>query len=281
MTCYLCNYPHFEKCKGRVRDAPNLEFRRCSACELVYLETVEHIKAGHYEESGMHDDALFPIEAWLRQTAEDDQRRIDNLRPMLVNRSILDFGCGAGGFIQRATNIAASVTGLELEKRVREYWGKQYEIYESLNQVGKFDIITAFHVVEHLADPRAILSQLAEHLNKNGQLIIEVPSADDALLTLYDNQDFQNFTYWSQHLFLFNADTMRQLAKQAGLEVVSIQQHQRYSLANHLHWLSHGKPGGHQKWAFLDNPELSRAYASALGSIGKSDTIIAYLQKAK
>ncbi len=116
--------------------------------------------------------------------------------------------------------------------------------------VGGYDLITAFHVVEHLIDPRATLKELAARLKDGGRLVIEVPSSEDALLTLYENDAFQRFTYWSQHLYLLNAKTLSQLATQAGLRVVSIKQFQRYPLSNHLHWLSRNRPGGHKHWSF-------------------------------
>jgi hypothetical protein len=110
-------------------------------------------------------------------------------------------------------------------------------------------------------------------------MVIEVPSSEDVLLTLYDSDAFKHFTYWSLHLFLFNAATLETLAKQAGLKVMAIQHYQRYPLSNHLHWLSQGKPGGHQLWAFIDTPELMQAYSQALASIGKTDTLIAHLER--
>ena len=69
------------------------------------------------------------------------------------------------------------------------------------------------------------------------------------------------------------------LACQAGLRVVAVQHYQRYPLSNHLHWLSQGKPGGHQRWAFLDTPEMARAYANTLAALGKTDTLIAHLER--
>jgi len=80
--------------------------------------------------------------------------------------------------------------------------------------------------------------------------------------------------------YLFNAETLRQLTEQAGLRIVTIQQYQRYPLSNHLHWLSQGKLGGHQKWTFLDSPEFNSAYANALAAMGKCDTLIAHLELA-
>jgi hypothetical protein len=122
-----------------------------------------------------------------------------------------------------------------------------------------------------------MISKLAQKLQPQGRMILEVPSAEDALLTLYDCDAFQRFTYWSQHLFLFNAATLEMLARQAGLRVVAIQHYQRYPLSNHMHWLSQGHPGGHQRWSFLDTPEMTQAYANALAAIGKTDTLIAHM----
>ena len=140
-------------------------------------------------------------------------------------------------------------------------------------------MITAFHVVEHLQNPRGIISNLGKLLKPKGRLIVEVPSADDALLTLYDCDAFQRFTYWSQHLFLFNASTLTLLAEQAGLKVIAVQHYQRYPLSNHIYWLSQGKPGGHQRWSFMDTPELRQAYTNMLASMGRTDTLVAHLER--
>jgi 2-polyprenyl-3-methyl-5-hydroxy-6-metoxy-1,4-benzoquinol methylase len=209
----------------------------------------------------------------------DDQRRFDMVKAMLPNKRLLDFGCGAGGFLKKAKTLTADITGIELEKRVRFYWTGQLNIVPSMETAGNdYDLITAFHVIEHLTDPRGILTSLSRLLKPNGRIIIEVPNAEDALLTLYDSSAFQRFTYWSQHLFLFNSNTLALLARQAELKVVALQHCQRYPLSNHLHWLSKGKPGGHQRWAFMDTPELSQAYANTLAKLGKSDTLIAHLE---
>jgi hypothetical protein len=108
---------------------------------------------------------------------------------------------------------------------------------------------------------------------------VEVPSSSDALLSLYNSVPFQNFTYWSPHLFLFNPDTFKKLSKKADLSLNWVKSIQRYPLSNHLHWLSHGLPGGHEKWSFLDSPNLTSAYEETLASLGITDTLIASLSK--
>ncbi len=279
MKCYLCNSSEFSKRKGTVRDTPHLEILECNGCGLVTLSTADHIIPGFYENSGMHGTEPFPMDLWLKETEWDDQRRFEMVKTLLPNKRVLDFGCGAAGFLNKVKTLASDVIGVELESRVKNYWNSQIEIVPSIDGLEKkYDLITAFHVIEHLQDPRSILKKLGSLLSSSGRLVIEVPSAEDALLTLYDCDPFQRFTYWSQHLFLYNSNTLETLAKQAELRVVAIQHYQRYPLSNHLFWLSKGKPAGHQIWSFLDNPELTKAYSNTLASIGKTDTLIAHLE---
>lgn len=279
MNCYLCQSSHFTPRKGEVRDAPEMQIVECDICGLVTLSAKDHIVQGFYENSGMHGAEPTPMDAWLKETEWDDQRRFDMVKAMLPNKRLLDFGCGAAGFLHLARNLAAAVMGIELETRVRDYWAGQINIVPTVEAAGGgYDLITAFHVIEHLPDPRSMLSSLARQLAPSGRIVVEVPSANDALITLYDCDAFQRFTYWSQHLFLFNAFTLEMLACQAGLRVLAVQHYQRYPLSNHLYWLSEGKPGGHQRWAFLDTPELASAYSNTLASMGKADTVIAHLE---
>lgn len=284
-ACYLCASVSHAIRKGAVRDAIGLPIRECEQCGLVSLASNSHIDAEFYQQSGMHGTDPLPMETWLAETRWDDTRRFKLLEASLPSKSVLDFGCGAGGFLQRALSLTQVVTGIELETRVQEYWASQLTILPNLETAEsaskRYEIITAFHVIEHLPDPRSILKRLSALLKAGGRIIAEVPSAQDALLTLYDCDAFQRFTYWSQHLFLFTASTLEQLAKQAGLKVISIQYYQRYPLSNHLHWLSRGQPGGHQKWAFLESPTLNEAYASSLAALGRTDTLIAHLECAE
>ena len=143
----------------------------------------------------------------------------------------------------------------------------------------RFDVITAFHVLEHLRDPLVVLRGLGDHLAARGRLVVEVPNADDAMLTIYQCPAFMKF-YYVGHLYLFNVHTLRLLAQRAGFEVDFIRGVQRWPLSNTLYWLSRGEPGGHQHWGrFLDNELLQRAYADTLAACGATDTLIAQLSR--
>lgn len=284
MKCYLCETTSFIERKGKVRDAPLMKILECSSCGLVTLEKRDHINSEFYKNSGMHGQNPDTLEFWLKETDWDDQRRFLMFKEKIVNKRILDFGCGAAGFLNKINKISSYAAGIEVEDRVRKFWKDKMDLFPSIEDCitkenRKFDLITSFHVFEHLIDPRRVLTSFSNILDSKGNVIIEVPNASDALLTLYDCQDFQKFNYWSQHLFVFNELNLKTLAEQSGFNILSIQYYQRYPLSNHLYWLSKGLPGGHNQWSFLDNPILQNAYAASLSSLGKTDTLIAYLEK--
>lgn len=278
--CYLCDCTEHRHRPGKVRDDASLNILECQECGLVFLSRTE-LPAGFYEQSCMHGSDPQPIDKWLRDADRDDERRFRYLSEAMTNRDMLDFGCGVGGFLLKARSTARHAMGIELEARCQPHFqANGMDVFQSIadlpsNQI--FDLITAFHVLEHLGDPANMLRQLATRLRDGGRIIIEVPSSADALLTLYENAPFSEFTYWSCHLYLFNAANLPLLAQKAGLKIDYISQIQRYPLSNHLHWLAKGKPGGHQLWNFLDSEELSRTYEARLASLGKTDTLIASL----
>ena len=284
--CYLCGNTEFNKRPGSVRDNPELEILECASCGLVFLSSFDHIRNGFYENSGMHGENVPDIQAILKDTAWDDERRFQYLKSVLPNRRLLDFGCGAGGFLSKARELAVTAHGVEPETRLSSHYQSHgLTIFRNLSDIstdirgGGYDIITMFHVLEHIPDPKSILGKLSEMLADNGQIIVEVPNADDALLTVYNSKPFSCFTYWSCHLFLYTAKTLQRLFDQMNLKVNYIKQIQRYPLSNHLYWLANGKPGGHQKWHFFDSPELHAAYEKQLAAIGKCDTILASVSR--
>ncbi|MDD3296568.1 MAG: class I SAM-dependent methyltransferase [Candidatus Omnitrophica bacterium] len=281
IECYLCKNKQLKERSGNVRDNPSLKVLECSSCGLVFLSSFEHIKDDFYEKSGIHNSQVPPIEAWDKEANADGIRHFESLKDKLVGSSLLDFGCGTGNFLLKARALTDKIAGVEPEERLVEYCRSNgIKVYSSISKIPsgeKYDFITLFHVLEHLVNPRDVLIRLKDFLSSKGEIIIEVPNADDALLSLYENKAFSEFTYWSCHLFLFNPGTLKSIASQAGLKVNYIKQVQRYPLSNHLYWLANGMPGGHKEWGFLNSEELNKAYAKQLAGINKCDSVLASL----
>ncbi len=68
------------------------------------------------------------------------------MKNSLINKKVLDFGSGNGGFLKLTRNVSKIVLGIELEKAVIPYYEKEnISIENSLDRVSeKFDIITSF-----------------------------------------------------------------------------------------------------------------------------------------
>ena len=282
--CYLCKHTEFEKLDGIVRDNPDLAILKCKNCSLVFLSSFDHICDNFYEEDGMFGGNFGGsayIEKWLKDTKDDDSRRFNMLKKEIKDKKVLDFGCGNGGFLNSAKKIAKKAVGIELQKTVRDFHNQNgLEVFENLDEAKeKFDYITLFHVLEHLKDPVELLKTLGEKLTEDGQMIIEVPNSNDALITLYKNYWFMRFTYWSCHLYLFNEQTLLEVAKKAGYRVKYLKQVQRYGVANHFWWQFMKKPGGHKKLPFLNCKFLNKWYEKSLASLNATDTLIVSISK--
>ena len=278
--CYLCGHADFEKLEGIVRDNPDLDVLQCKNCSLVFLSSFDHIWENFYGNDGMFNGNV-DVKKWLKETKDDDVRRFNLLKKEIKDKKVLDFGCGNGGFLTRAKKVAQKAVGIELQKSLENFHQQNcLEIFDDVDKVEeKFDFITLFHVLEHLKDPIELLKKIGTKLTDDGQIIIEVPNANDALITLYKNYWFMRFTYWSCHLFLFNKKTLFELVEKAGFKVNYLKQVQRYGICNHFWWQFFKKPGGHKKLWFLNWGFLNKWYEKSLASLNATDTLIISISK--
>jgi len=282
MNCYLCNSDSHTLLKDRVRDREDLNVLRCNNCALVFLDKKDHINESFYEQGGMGKSVISSnIAATTDQT--DTDKRFSLYNNFFENKKILDFGCGKGSLLKKikASGITKELFALEPNEICRKYLIKDFEVFSDIEEIPdkSFDVITLFHVLEHIKDPLAVLNRLYSKLSENGKLIIEIPSSADILVNLYDCEAFSDFTYWSCHLYLFNEDNLKTLLEKTDFKIGSISQYQRYTLANHLHWLAEGKPGGHVKWNFLEDKKLQAQYEKKLAEIKQCDSLVAILEK--
>lgn len=275
--CHLCHGEKYIVRPGHARDDENLLPLECAECGLVQLSSFSHIHDEFYKNGQMHENQPGTPDQADRQSAEDTERRFKQWQELIKNQRVLDIGCGQGDFISRAADTAKSIAGIEPENAMLNRCVKHgLNVLPSLPMLSdahKYDVITLFHVLEHMTDPLRELEKLHAYFSESGSsprtLILEVPSADDALLTLYENEAFSKFTYWSCHLYMFNENTLRKLAEKAGYRTLKMIQFQRYPLANHLFWLAKGEKGGQNEWPFLDTPSLQSLYRG----VGKAETL--------
>lgn len=210
---------------------------------------------------------------------DDDKRRFIQFSKFLKNKKVLDFGCETGKFLEYSSSLTKHLFAVEVQENLIKKLKKKFRQFETKNDINKFknkfDVITMFHVLEHLPYQIDILKNLKKNLSLNGKLIVEVPSANDFLLNFVEFKDFKNFTFWSEHLILHTENSLREILKQSGFKKIKIINYQRYGFTNHLGWFVKKKPGGHNFYKKLKNNELEKTYKEFLSKIKKTDTLIA------
>lgn len=274
MKCIVCGGEQFELIHHGTRDIPDVDVYKCCQCGGSQLSTFSQITDGFYENSGMHQNIEIKSLSDV-QILEDDIRRSEMLKEF--KGKILDFGCGGGGMLRSLMPTNPMVYGVELEDCMRDMLNANGIVCKSdINEYTdtEFDVITMFHVIEHLTEPYQILSDIKRKLKHGGQLIIETPNGDDALIQLYQCEAFKNFTYWGCHVFLYTSESLEFLLKKAGFSINWSRQIQRYPITNHLYWLSHQKPGGQNVWKDMNSDTIDKEYQKILESKKLCDTLL-------
>jgi SAM-dependent methyltransferase len=247
VVCQLCESADFTQLflsSDRLhRIAGEYGVVRCSRCQLVYLNprpTPAQMHAHYPPHYVINQFRPAPKDASLRQRIVAGQlARIDRLKvrrvlttcPVDSRTRVLDIGCNLGSFLATLRDrTGCSVVGLEPAptpaKFAREYF--DLDVREAcLDDVvgsfvpASFDLITLWHVVEHLWAPRRDLRIVRSLLKPGGTLIVEVPNFDDPLRRLFG----RSWAYIDvpRHLLHFTPRTLRTCLEDAGFSVETLE----------------------------------------------------------
>jgi len=136
----------------------------------------------------------------------------------------LDVGCGSGGSLGVAQALGWQVAGIEMDAAAADKAGRfahEVHVGDALTApfgAGRFDVVTAFHVLEHVADPVVVVRCMLRWLAPDGLAIIEVPNAGGLGARLFGRA-------WSglelpRHLSHFTPESLGRAVHQAGGRVV-------------------------------------------------------------
>ena len=211
---------------------------------------------------------------------KDEDRRIEQFLPSLKGKFVCDFGTGHGFFLDLCVGIASQVSGVELRVEcindIQLRLGDNVSVQPTFKDFEQpFDTVTMFHVLEHLENQQVHLESAYKALKSGGTIILEVPHAEDFLVEKMALEAFYDFGFWSEHLILHTRTTIHYFLQAAGFVDIKILPFQRFGYANHLHWLRHGKPGGHDIYKDIPSNEFDQSYREFLCQRNWSDTLIA------
>jgi SAM-dependent methyltransferase len=151
----------------------------------------------------------------------DRVQRVAHLAP--PPGRLLDVGCGTGAFLRLARDRGWDVQGTEFSRdavRAAQADGLSVvggEIWEAEFPAASFDIVTSWHVLEHVPDPRRFIREIHRILRPGGRLVLATPNLDDWIFRiayLLARRRWPRFYEADEreiHLFFFSASTLRRL----------------------------------------------------------------------
>lgn len=231
---------------------------RCEACGLVYVSPRESTESLIFEGRDLpdhealkdEDDLSLLIDSWeashlARFLPERDQLRRAHRRTLDLIEAhqpppgeLLDFGCGWGFFLDDARAAGWTVQGLEPLPGHGVYARGRLDLpvvtdtlHEDTFAPGRFDVVTAFQVFEHLPDPAVELRKLARVLREGGLLVVEVPNiATPAVHVLRERH--RHFV--PDHLWFFSPDTLGRLLRDGGFDILETRLPTRHLTVRYL-----------------------------------------------
>jgi SAM-dependent methyltransferase/tetratricopeptide (TPR) repeat protein len=182
---------------------------RCQNCDHVYArnlpdDTTLTALYGDfsYREKDRHHQGITSIRKSKEWQTYLDARigilqRLKLLEQSTIQpKSVFEIGCAEGMLLHELRTQGMLVQGCEVNRAVAEAGMKQLGVdiltqpFESLDlPVRSYDLIVAFHTLEHLKYPAKVLEKSAEILRPEGSILIEVPCGEEE----YDNTDHLHF----------------------------------------------------------------------------------------
>lgn len=159
------------------------------------------------------------------------KKKLQLMNSFLVDeKTLLDIGCGTGDFLKVCENDGWNITGIEPNEGARNLAKNKFadysSFYESVEDLKKnetyfqkFDVITMWHVLEHVPNLDETIYNLKQFLKPKGTLVIAVPNFKS-----FDAEYYKEF--WAaydvpRHLWHFSQTAIRRLFFFQAMEVVN------------------------------------------------------------
>lgn len=273
MKCYNCdnelsgimirNDEMRFKCFGS-----NKNIYKCPTCNLIQMKpqwTIDELNTLYkgYVKKQYTTSKQKPIKSirkYLRKYVTKESRT-------------LEIGSGNGdnlNYLRKYTKESIGIDKDILSDSVKENTklAIDFDTFHDLYPNEKYDFIYAIHVLEHINDPRDFIKKIISHLNDNGKVVLELPSTDEPLYTIYKSKAFISQYWFPYHVFFYTPETLNKV-----LEIynIKIKLYQRYGIIGPIRFLIFGTPG---EW-FPHFPIIDNIYKFIFEHIiRKTDTMI-------
>jgi SAM-dependent methyltransferase len=225
ISCPLCaenSFSHFLSSRDYFLTQEEFHISECNKCGLRftnpipsentigrYYQSVDYIS--HSESSQALVDKIY---YFIRDRSF--KRKLDIIKRHLANEkgNLLDYGCGTGDFLRYCIAKGWLGQGIEVSEKARHValraGLKVAETADQARNFGPFNVITLWHVLEHLPDLTEVGNYLRSSLHDHGRLIIAVPNLRSRDARIYKER-------WAaydlpRHLYHFDRENLDKFA---------------------------------------------------------------------
>lgn len=204
---------------------------RCSACGCLFIDPLP---------GGMELAGFYPTQYWWKASSGALKALEGAYRKMALRDHVafiasaanggsaphlLDVGCGSGtllgllkqrGFQVRGFDSSAEAAGIaKSESDVDVVVGSRLQ--DAGFADGSFDLVTLFHVMEHVTDPRSVLAEVRRLLRPAGRLVLQVPNIESWQFRLFGVRWYGLDV--PRHVINYSNQAMQRLLSESGFKV--------------------------------------------------------------
>lgn len=233
MRCIICGEEERLEIKNKYSGFTVVQ---CGKCDVVFSDPMVNPGARWYQKEHSY---------YMRNTIGFE--RIEWEHNLFVKEKValggdlLDVGCGIGKFCLFAQKHGYRTLGLDYDQEAIEIGRQKFKIKglyaldlddftAQVNQGRKYDVVTFFEVLEHLADPVALLRKIRPLLKAQGYICLSVPNRNR--FPYYLNGD-----YPPHHLTQWSVDSLAHLLRQEGFEIVKLRE-KKYEIIDVMAYLN-------------------------------------------
>jgi 2-polyprenyl-3-methyl-5-hydroxy-6-metoxy-1,4-benzoquinol methylase len=234
-NCLLCDSESLTfilDLKDYFLSGENFKIYKCEKCGLLITRPLPDLSrlsdyyasAKYISHSDKQTDIFGKVYHQVRKYTHRRKYRL--IKSFSSGKDILDIGCATGEFIKYCADKGMITLGIEPNEKARKFAINEYglrvgeESELAIHKTASFDVITMWHVLEHVPDINQRMADIFRLLRNDGTAFIALPNHAS-----YDAAYYKE--YWAawdvpRHLYHFDRQSFRKLAEKHGFELISI-----------------------------------------------------------
>lgn len=232
IKCVLCGKDEVEplyKAKDPVHISNELYSAvRCNNCSIVFLnprptkdEIQKFYHLGYYGEKSFYFKTIF---RWIISFLYI--LRVKKIEVFKKGGKVLDIGCGDGKFLAELQKRKWEVYGVDFSEAASKLVNKKLNIFikKELQECqfpnDYFDLVTLWHVFEHIPNPHELLSEIKRIIKKDGVLLLALPNIESLEAKISKRKWFH--LDLPRHLYHYSPLTIRKILEKTGFQIIKI-----------------------------------------------------------